>query len=171
MGQGKLLGLVLILAGLVLGLIITAWLGTNLAAGSLQMTGFVLGLGMMAVLVLPFLAVGVVLIVRGRAESRDYARVAKERRLLNLVQARGQVAVAEVAIELDAPLAEIRSYIYDLVGKGLFTGYINWNEGTLYARDAAVMRSTKCPNCGGERELAGKGVVQCRYCGSELFVQ
>lgn len=170
MGQGKLFGLILIAAGLILGLILTAWLGTSLASGSLQMTGFVLGLAVMAVLVLPFLAVGIILLVRGRAESRDLARVARERRLLSLVQTRGQIAVADAALELNASLDEVKGYIYDLVGKGLFTGYINWNEGTLYARDAAVMRSTKCPNCGGEREVVGKGVVQCRYCGSELFV-
>jgi DNA-directed RNA polymerase subunit RPC12/RpoP len=32
------------------------------------------------------------------------------------------------------------------------------------------MKTTKCPNCGGEREVVGKGVVKCPYCGSELFV-
>jgi len=54
--------------------------------------------------------------------------------------------------------------------KGLFTGYINWDEGVLYAVDAAVMRTTKCPNCGGVREVVGKGTVKCPYCGSELFL-
>jgi DNA-directed RNA polymerase subunit RPC12/RpoP len=28
----------------------------------------------------------------------------------------------------------------------------------------------KCPNCGGEQAFAGKGVITCPYCGSELFL-
>jgi DNA-directed RNA polymerase subunit RPC12/RpoP len=170
MGQGKTLGLILIAVGLVLGLAATAWLGTSLAAGSLQASGFALGIALLAVLVLPFLAVGVVFLVRGSAESRDMARVAQERKLLNMVLTQGRLAVADAALELNVSRDQIRAYIYDLVGKGLFTGYINWDDGILYARQAAEMRTTKCPNCGGERELVGKGVVRCPYCGSELFL-
>ena len=170
MGQGKTIGLILIFIGLVIGLILTVWLGTNLASGSLAITGFVLGLALLAILVLPFIAVGLILLVRGRAESRDYARVAQERKLLNMVLTQGQLAVADAALELDVSRDQVRDYVYDLVGKGLFTGYINWNEGTLYAREAAEMRTNKCPNCGGEREVVGKGVVRCEYCGSELFL-
>jgi tRNA(Ile2) C34 agmatinyltransferase TiaS len=59
--------------------------------------------------------------------------------------------------------------VYDLVGKGLFSGYINWNEGVLYAQQASAMRR-KCPNCGGAIELAGRGTFACPYCGSELLL-
>lgn len=170
MGQGKTLGLVLIAVGLVIGLLLVAWLGTSLASGSLGSGGFVLGLVLAAVLVLPFLSVGTIILVRGRAESRDYARVAQERKLLNMVLARGQLAVSDAALELDATRDQVKQYLYDLVGKGLFTGYINWEDGVLYARDAATMRTTKCPNCGGVRGMVGKGVVRCPYCGSELFL-
>jgi DNA-directed RNA polymerase subunit RPC12/RpoP len=75
-----------------------------------------------------------------------------------------------VALEMNLTRDQIKEYIYDLVGKGLFTGYINWNDGVLYAREAAEMRTNKCPNCGGIRELVGKGIVKCPYCGSELFL-
>ena len=170
MGQGKTIGLILVFVGLLLGLIMTVWLGTSLASGALQAGGFVLGLALLAILVLPVIVVGIVLWARGRAEGRDLARVAQERRLLNMVMARGQLPVADAAIELSVPRDQVREWIYDLVGKQLFTGYINWNDGILYARDAAVMRSTKCPNCGGEREVVGKGIVRCPYCGSELFL-
>jgi DNA-directed RNA polymerase subunit RPC12/RpoP len=67
-------------------------------------------------------------------------------------------------------MAQVKNYIYDLVGKGLFTGYIDWQSSTLYAKEAGAMQSTKCPNCGGVRELVGKGVVKCPYCGAELFL-
>ncbi len=89
---------------------------------------------------------------------------------MSMVSAQGQVAVVDAALELNVSRDQLKDLIYDLVGKELFTGYINWNDGILYARDAATMQSTKCPNCGGVREVAGKGVVRCPYCGSELFV-
>ncbi len=170
MGQGKTLGIVLIFVGLLVGFVLTVWLGSSLAAGNLQMDGFVLGLALLLVLVLPFLAVGTVILVRARAEGREMARMAEERRLLNMVTTQGQITVADAALELNCTRDQLKNYIYDLVGKQLFTGYINWNDGILYARDAATMHTTKCPNCGGEREVVGKGVVKCPYCGSELFV-
>ena len=87
-----------------------------------------------------------------------------------MVKTQGQVRVSDVALELNLSRDQVQDYIYDLVGKGLFTGYINWSEGVLYAKDAKEMQTTKCPNCGGERELVGRGIVRCPYCGSELFI-
>jgi DNA-directed RNA polymerase subunit RPC12/RpoP len=110
------------------------------------------------------------MLVRGQSESRQMAEVVKEKKLLNMVQSRGKVKISDAALELDAPLDQVKNYLYDLVGKNLFSGYINWQEGVLYAKQASEMRTTRCPHCGGERELVGKGIVKCPYCGSELFL-
>jgi tRNA(Ile2) C34 agmatinyltransferase TiaS len=81
------------------------------------------------------------------------------------------VRVAEVALELNATRDQVKDYIYDLVGKGLFTGYINWEEGVLYSKQASELREgRKCPNCGGELELVGRGVISCPYCGTDIFL-
>ncbi len=29
---------------------------------------------------------------------------------------------------------------------------------------------TTCPNCGGQLELGGKGIIKCPYCGAEIFL-
>jgi len=87
-----------------------------------------------------------------------------------MVQAQGQVQISDVALELDGSRDQVKAWVYDLVHKGLFAGYINWDEGTLISRDAAQLRGNKCPSCGGELELAGKGVVQCPFCGAEIFL-
>ena len=90
---------------------------------------------------------------------------------MNIVLTRGQVSISDLVLELGATTDQVKAWIYDLVGKGLFSGYVNWNDGVLYSRQAGEMRaSRKCPNCGGEQAFAGKGVITCPYCGSDLFL-
>jgi len=66
---------------------------------------------------------------------------------------------------------EVQSMLYELVNMGLYSGYINWKEGTLYSSEASELRNLdRCKNCGGKLELAGKGVIRCPYCGTEYFL-
>ncbi len=170
-GQGRLTGLILILVGLALGVVAGLWLLSNVASGQLQITGFILGLALvLIVLVAPTLGAGTFLLIRGREEAREFAQVEKEKRVLNMVQTQGRVRVSDVALELNVSRDQVKDHIYDLVGKGLFTGYIDWKEGVLYAKEAAEMETNKCPNCGATREFVGKGIVKCEYCGAELFL-
>lgn len=169
--RGQLIGTILIITGLVVALSCSLWAITAKSEESgLRSSGLALALVGAAVLAIPFVGIGIYLFVKGQQETADLAEVRKERAVLNMVQTRGQVRVADVALELDVTLDQIQAYIHDLVGKGLFSGYVNWDEGLLYSRDAAQLRGNTCPNCGGEVELAGKGVVRCPYCGSEIFL-
>jgi len=163
--------LILILAGLALGVVAGLWLLSSVASGQLQITGFILGLALvLIVLVAPTLGGGTFLLIRGREEAREFVEVEKEKRVLNMVQTQGRVRVSDVALELNVSRDQVKDYIYDLVGKGLFTGYIDWKEGVFYAKEAAEMETNKCPNCGATREFVGKGIVKCEYCGAELFI-
>jgi hypothetical protein len=169
---GKALGILLILAGLGIGLILVVWLASGMLTGGLQITGVILGAALVFIfLVLPLVGVGAFLALQGQREAAAMAEVEKEKKILNMVSVQGKVTLSTVVLETRSTLEEVRNDIYDLVGKGLFTGYIDWKSSTLYAKDAGSMQSTKCPNCGGERELVGKGVVKCPYCGAELFIQ
>jgi DNA-directed RNA polymerase subunit RPC12/RpoP len=169
--QGRTIGILFIIVGLVIVLGAAVCLSPSLVEGKLRASGFALGVALAFVFItLPLVAVGVFMLIRGQSEARQMAEVTKEKKLLNMVQSRGKVKVADAAIELDVPLDQVKNYLYDLVGKNLFIGYINWQEGVLYAKQASEMRTTKCPHCGGERELVGKGLVKCPYCGSELFL-
>lgn len=168
-GQGRIIGGLLILAALAIALAAGAWLVINLTEGTLRASGAVFGAVLLLIVVAPLFAGGAFLIVRGQQEARQFAEVEKQRRILNMVLTRGQLRISDAALEMNLTRDQVRDYIYDLVGKGLFTGYINWNEGVLYAKEASEMRR-KCPNCGGELELAGKGVFECPYCGTEIFL-
>jgi DNA-directed RNA polymerase subunit RPC12/RpoP len=162
----------LIAVALVACLIATALLIAQASTGETTTTGAILGLLLVAVVfVLPLGGGGVYLLSKGRQESAEYAEIAKQKKILNMVLAQGKVTLSEVALELTTPRDKVEDYVRDLVGKGLFSGAINWQDGILYSRQASQMKADrKCPNCGGQVELAGKGVIKCPYCGSEVFL-
>jgi hypothetical protein len=171
MNTGKTIGLILVAVGVGVCLLSALWLGVGFASGNYDnLAAPILGLGLAFVVAAPLVGVGVFLFVKGQREAVEFAEVEKERKLLGMVQAQGQVGISDVALELDAGRDQVKEWVYDLVNKGLFAGYINWDDGTLYSRDASQLRGDKCPNCGGEVELAGKGVVRCPYCGAEIFL-
>ena len=171
MNTGKTIGLILVIVGIGLCILSTAWIGVGYNVGSYDnITAPVLGLLLAFILAAPLIGVGVFLFIQGRREASEFAEVEKQRTLLGMVQSQGQVQISDVALQMDASRDQVKEWVYDLVNKGLFTGYTNWDEGTLYSRDAADLRGDKCPSCGGEVELAGKGVVGCPYCGAEVFL-
>lgn len=171
MTGGRAVAILLILGGVVLGSIGLVWLGSSVAGGSLKIGGALIGAAFLAALLLPMGGIGVFLFVRSVREIADQASRSELRRILDIVQSRGQIPVSDLAIELQTTRDEVQRHVHELVGLGLFSGYINWEEGVLFSSEAAGLRKLdKCRHCGGELRLVGKGVVTCRYCGTEYFL-
>lgn len=163
---GRILGPILVIGGVILCLILAAVGLTSAQTTGGKIVAFAIG----ALLGAPLVAVGVFTLIKGQQEAREMAVAQQQKKLLGMVRAQGRVNIAEAALELGVHRDTLKQWVYDLVNKGLFTGYINWDEGDLISVDAAQMRTNKCPHCGGEVELAGKGVVRCPYCGTEIFL-
>jgi ribosomal protein S27AE len=173
-GSGKTLGILLMAGGLLIAIVAIAWLGAGLAddEGGLRLSGAVFGGALIvAFVVLPMVAGGFFIYSRGKSESAQFAHVQRQRRMLGIVESAGQVNISDLALELGGSRDTVRTDLYDLVSKGLFAGYVDWDRGVLYARQASELRGREtCPNCGGNVSLAGKGLVRCQYCGAEIFL-
>jgi hypothetical protein len=168
--SGKLIGIILVASGLACGAIGGLWAAAQRASEKLDAGALIFAVGGLAVIALPLIGAGFFFFVRGGREEAELKDIAQQRKILNMVSTQGQVRVAEVALELGATRDEIKQGLYDLVGKGLFSGYINWDDGVLYSKQASQLKSGTCPNCGAKLEMAGKGVVKCAACGSEVFL-
>jgi hypothetical protein len=168
------LGIVLIIAGIVVGFLVVAWVAAGLMSDTsdLELSGAVLGVAVCTgVLVLPLVGGGLVIMTRARREEAAMANVRRQRKLLGLVETAGEITIADLAFETGGSRETVRTDLYDLVSKGLFSGYVDWDRGRVIARQASEMRDAgTCPNCGGPQSLAGKGLIRCQYCGAEIFL-
>jgi hypothetical protein len=171
MNTGRVVGLLLALAAVGVCLLGAAVVVPRYTQQELTLSAAVLGLAVAAIIALPLLGIGVFMIVRGGQEAQSDVIAQKQRRLLDMVTTRGELPMNDAAVELQVSRDELRNYIYRLVGLGVFSGYINWDDGVLFSAQASQLRNlTNCKKCGGEVKLAGKGVVKCPYCGTEYFL-
>ena len=170
--SGRVVGWILLIAGLVIGAAVSAYLYLGVQEDTLTGSAAVFGLILLfGVLVLPLIGGGVYFLVRGRAEAKDLADVAEQRRLLDIVKTRGTVSISDLVLELRSTREAVQADLYDVVGRGLFTGYVDWSQGKLYSVEAKQLQGREtCPNCGGALELAGQGLIKCPYCGAEIFL-
>jgi len=175
-GSGRLIGLVLIGLAVAIVAVTAVWISFTLGPGSGQLRGggAALTIGCAILVALLVAGFGVWFLMQGRTEVVQFAEVEKEKRILNTVQTQGTVQISSLALEMNMPLDRVKAAIYDLVGKDLFTGYVDWKAGKLVSSDAAAINQAvvtgKCPNCGAPQVVAGKGVIRCEYCGAEFFL-
>ena len=150
---------------------VVVWGLLGLSNDDLESTGFVLLVVLALIILLPLILGGAYMVVKGRAETENLAEVDQQRKLLNLVKTRGQVSISDLVLDMQTTREDVQHALTELVGRGLFSGYVDWSRGMLYSVEASKLQGQQtCPNCGGQLELAGKGIIKCPYCGAEIFL-
>jgi hypothetical protein len=172
MNLGRVAGILMIVGGAsILGLMVL-FVVVQMASGELQDAGgAVLGVAGACFPALLLAGIGAVVLNRSKQELEEGEERAELRKILDVVVSKGEVQISELVLELGTSRKEVQDQIHSLVGMGLFSGYINWDEGTLYSFEASNIRDLeRCKFCGGEVKFAGKGVLRCPYCGTEYFI-
>ncbi len=171
MNTGRLVGIILIVVGFGVAVIAGLWLALQVSSEQLGAGGAVVGAGIAFIPVALLVGFGIFMYVQGGKEAVEESSMQQQRRLLDIVKSRGQVSVSDLALEMRISVDTVKDLVHQLVGLQVFSGYVNWQDGTLYSSDASQLRELeKCKNCGGEINLAGKGVVVCKFCGTEYFL-
>ena len=120
--MGKNLGTILIIGGIVVGLVIVGLMAVYRSEGSLTSGAATLGIVIgFLVLVLPQLGFGAYLLLRGRQDAAVAASAGKQRQMLGMIKARGQVNIADLAIDLRTSRDEVQRMVYELVNMGLYS--------------------------------------------------
>ncbi len=171
MNSSKLIGGLLIVVGFIIALLAGIWLAGQLAMDQLQGGGAVIGAALVFIPVALLVGGGIYMFNQGGKEAQRTSEMQRQRQVLDIVKSRGQVSVQDLALETGMSVSDVKKTVHTLVGLQVFSGFINWDDGVLYSVDAAQLRTLdKCKNCGGELQLVGKGVVTCRFCGTEYFL-
>jgi hypothetical protein len=108
--------------------------------------------------------------VSRRAFTRA-AFLAKEQALDPLLAERGKAALYDVGQALGLSEGRVREVLYAALRNGRFSGYVDWRRGVVYGADGRRLREGRaCPSCGAAMDLAGRGVVACTYCETEVML-
>ena len=170
-GAGRTVGAVLMIGSSLLLLAFVSWIITALGGGETTGGGATLGVLLALIVMAPVFGIGFYVFRKGNVEKAEYATVQQEKKILNMVLTQGQVSIGELVVEMQLPRETVEEMIRSVVGKQLFSGAINWEKGILYSVESQLLTDgRRCPNCGGELTFAGKGLIVCPYCGSEVFL-
>ena len=97
-------------------------------------------------------------------EARRLERSSSLRRMIGRIEAAGEISIADLAIDSGLTRDQVRDNLVELVSMGLFSGYVDWERGRLFARQAGELREmSNCQNCGSPLSIAGQGLIRCPY--------
>jgi hypothetical protein len=98
-----------------------------------------------------------------------YAR--KERDLVSVVYGREQASLNDLTRELKLSQTRLVELLKASMQRGVFAGFVDWKQQLVSSAEVSTLRGAgSCPGCGGQMNLAGRGVEVCPFCRAEVFL-
>lgn len=133
MGSKRRVGMILIALAFGIATVTGLWLATQIT--SAEETTLFLIIGLAVVFVLPLAVGGIYLYVREDETEDEVAEslVLKQRELMDLLREHQQIAIVDAARSLDVTSDDIHEMVEQLIALDVFPGYIDREQGVLYA--------------------------------------
>lgn len=140
---GRTAGLLMTGASILAGVVAVAWLlsGLSDAPSGLRLSGALFGGAMIFIaVVLPLVAGGIFLSIRGAAETRQYVNAERQRKMLGIVESAGQISTITPTDEVQNRINECTS---DALGASHRTvSWWEWRATTPCQRETSVSSSS-----------------------------
>lgn len=95
----------------------------------------------------------------------------KPRELFDLLKARGQLQLGEIAQSLEMSENEVKATLDQLVTLEVFSGYANWDDDVLGASSPAALRAMQsCVICDTPIKIQSPGQTVCMVCRTAYYL-
>jgi|GEM_PF-2773789 len=166
LNRARIWGIVLTTIGVILAIMVSFYLTTQVKTGASLLTGGLIGF----VLVAPFVLSGVYQFWRGSADEIELnAEMPAQRELMDIVRA-GPTSLAALATRLQLAPQEVRSIIEQLHALDLFHGYRTPEGQLIYVKAATMEAMTRCAVCGKALAVIPGQIVTCSQCQSDYYL-
>jgi len=166
LNRARLWGIALTTIGVILAIMVSFYLTTQLKPGDSLLGGGLVGF----ILVAPFILSGVYQFWRGSTDEIELnAEMPAQRELMDMVRAR-PVSLAELATKLQLAPQEIRSIIEQLHELDLFHGYRTPEGQLIYVNADTMDAMTRCAVCGAALAAVPNQIVTCPKCKSDYYM-
>ncbi|GAB4510198.1 MAG: hypothetical protein OHK0046_06530 [Anaerolineae bacterium] len=139
MKQGRLIGMALMALGflitMLVGFLLAVQSDTNISGQSL-----LAALAIFLLVIAPVTGAGIYFYVRHADSEEDASSIVeKQRQLMDLLRANGQISVSAAAAQLNVTPDELVDIVVQLEALEVFQGVADWDAGMLYAAKPPIV--------------------------------
>src|SRR4051812_47688423 len=116
MNTGRLVGILLTIAGIVVAVLAGLWIATQVSTGQMRSDSAFVAAALAFIPVALLVGFGIYMYVQGSSQAEEESVMHKQRELLDIVKSRGQVSVNDLALEMNASVDSVKSMVHQLVG-------------------------------------------------------
>src|SRR5687768_4547564 len=112
MNTGRLVGILLTIAGIVVAVLSGLWIASQVSAGLILTDGALVSAGVAFIPVALLVGFGIYMYVQGSSQAEVESTMHKQRQLLDIVKSRGQVSVNDLALEMNASVDAVKDMVH-----------------------------------------------------------